>query len=212
MAMAGVELYGPGMRWDGVEPSGGLDPLLFAEAARTSCIAVAPGDHEAFRSRYVSLLEAELARSAHAVRAMPGVHEILATLRGRADVILGLLTGNYPEAAALKLRAISVDPAWFRVTAFGDQGRSRSDLVEVAFRNHERIFGEKVEPEKVIVIGDTPKDVKAALQNGCVAFAVATGRHEVSDLEAAGAHVAVKDLSDPAPLLALLDGIGEKAA
>jgi phosphoglycolate phosphatase-like HAD superfamily hydrolase len=58
----------------------------------------------------------------------------------------------------------------------------------------------------VIVIGDTPFDVECAHAHGCIALAVATGLHAVEELRATGADVVVQDLSDPAPLFALIDG------
>jgi len=56
---------------------------------------------------------------------------------------------------------------------------------------------------------DTPRDVDAALRNGCRALGVATGRYRIEDLRAAGAHAAVASLEDPAPLWDILgDGAG----
>ena len=57
----------------------------------------------------------------------------------------------------------------------------------------------------VIVIGDTPRDVECAHANGCLAFAVATGRWGLEALKATGAEVVVEDLVDPSPLLELLN-------
>ncbi len=204
MARAGREVFGPALSWEGIELSGGLDPLLVAEAAAASRIAVAPGSVEDFRRRYVAFLERELGGGACPVRVMPGIHDVLAGLRGRAGAALGLLTGNYPEGAAIKLRAAGIDPAWFEVTAFGDEAGSRPALVALAKSKYEAIEGAPVDPSRVVVIGDSPRDVEAALANGCVAFAVATGKYAAEDLRRRGAHVAVRDLSDPSPLLDLL--------
>jgi phosphoglycolate phosphatase-like HAD superfamily hydrolase len=57
----------------------------------------------------------------------------------------------------------------------------------------------------VVIVGDTPRDVECARAHGCVSFAVATGKYGVDDLRAAGADSVVPDLSDPGPLLALID-------
>jgi len=206
LVRAGKEVFGPEMCWDGIELSGGLDPVLLAEAAARSRVVTSPVTLEAFRRLYVSLLGDELRRSGPSVRAMPGIVEAIRGLRGRPDAILGLLTGNYPEGAALKLRAVGVDPAWFAVTAFGDEAPTRPALADVALRKLAALEGRAVDPRRVIVIGDSPKDVEAARANGCHAFAVATGKYGIEALRAAGAHTAVADLSDPAPLLAVLEG------
>ena len=146
MVRAGSEILGPELCWDGIEPSGGLDPILFAEAARQSGLTWRPEDHEAFRRRYAGLLEDELVRSKAGVRAMPGVHRLLEDLRGRPEITLGVLTGNYPETAKLKLRAVELDPDWFRVAVFADEATSRPGLVEVALAKYERLHREPIPP------------------------------------------------------------------
>ena len=201
MKLARLELFGESFEWDGIESWGGLDPVLFAEAARKSAIEVTAAEHDAFRDRYVEILARELGARAHDVQAMPGVHQILDAVRARPDLVPGLLTGNYPGAAALKLGAIGVDIAWFRIAVFGDEAASRPALGALALRKYAAAHGRPISPERVVVIGDTPKDIHCARENGFLAFGVGTGRFTVNDLLAAGAHAAVKDLSDPAALL-----------
>jgi len=208
MRSAGRRLFGDRMDWKGVEAPGSLDPIIFAEAARQSGIADADLHHEAFRAQYLLDLKQELARHPHRVQTMPGVHELLATLRERAatrgDLVMGMLTGNYGPAVSMKLEAIDVALDQFTVTAFGDEAPNRADLVALAMQRYEQITGEAADPRRVVVIGDTPRDVACAHAHGCVCFAVATGEHSEADLRAAGANYAVEDLADPAPLLALL--------
>ena len=208
MRSAGRQLFGDRISWDGVEAGGSLDPLIFAEAVRQSRIKDAEKRHEEFRNHYLKHLERELARSGDQVRTMPGVHELLAVLRQRAetrgDLVLGMLTGNYGSAVPMKLAAIGVCPDQFTVTVFGDEAPTRAGLVALAMQRYERITGEAADPRRVIVIGDTPRDVACARAHDCVCFAVATGSHSVAELRAAGAMHTVEDLSDPQPLLALL--------
>src|SRR5262245_15178414 len=167
MIRAGREVFGPSLRWDGVEMSGGLDPLLVGEAAARSSLATDPRSLEAFRRSYIVFLPEEIQRGGADVRAMPGVHPLLAGLRGREDVVLGLLTGNYAEGAALKLRAVGIGPGWFPVTAFGDEAASRPLLLPVAAGKLTALGGRNVDPSRCIVIGDSPRDVECALANGC---------------------------------------------
>src|SRR2546422_9860618 len=66
---------------------------------------------------------------------MAGVAELLAALgppeaAGRA--LVGLLTGNLAVGAALKLESAGLDPARFRVGAYGSDSSRRSDLPAVA--------------------------------------------------------------------------------
>jgi phosphoglycolate phosphatase-like HAD superfamily hydrolase len=61
-----------------------------------------------------------------------------------------------------------------------------------------------VTPDRVIVIGDTPRDVECAKANGCRCLAVATGGYAHDDLVQTGADVVAADLSDPSVLLAMM--------
>lgn len=201
-------LFGEHHTWDGIDPGGNLDPAIFAEFARINKLGDDPSHHDTFHDHYLIELKSELAAARDAVRALPGIHEIFDTLRERSrtrgDLVMGMLTGNYTKAVPLKLEAVGVNPDWFEVTAFGDEGRTRPDLVAVALRKFEKLTGVPADPRRVIVIGDTPRDVACAHAHGCVCLAVATGGHGVEALLAAGADVVVTDLADPSPLLALI--------
>ena len=100
---------------------------------------------------------------------------------------------------------VRLEPAWFEITALGDDARQRSDLTKIAMQQYEQQWHEKPDPRRVVLIGDTPRDVEAAKAHGCVAFAVATGRYSSDDLADAGADVVVENLVDPTPLFTLLD-------
>ncbi len=56
------------------------------------------------------------------------------------------------------------------------------------------------------VIGDTPLDIAAAEANGARSLGVATGKDSVDELRAAGADVALADLSETQAVLAALLG------
>jgi phosphoglycolate phosphatase-like HAD superfamily hydrolase len=210
MARAARKLYGDTFRWDGIAASGRLDPLIFEDALARNGLALDDNGHRLFHDAYLVELAAELELVSERARAMPGVMDVIAGLRERSvtqkDIVQGLVTGNYARAAPLKLRACGFDPSWFEIGAFGDEGRTRPDLVALALRRcHER-FAWPPDPRKVIVIGDTPLDIDCAHAHGCVAFAVATGHHGVGELRDAGADFVVRNLSDPKPLLELIGG------
>lgn len=58
----------------------------------------------------------------------------------------------------------------------------------------------------VVLVGDTPRDVEAALSTGSGIIAVASGIHSEEELTAAEAPVVLPDLSDTASLLEILAG------
>jgi phosphoglycolate phosphatase len=156
--------------------------------------------------RYVTLLEAELARTPGATRLLPGVAALLDRLEASTGVVLGLLTGNVAPGAALKLRSGGLDPGRFRVGAYGSDSAHRPDLPPIAVRRAEPLFGRMPGGREVVIVGDTPADVTCGVGIGARAVAVATGAYRVEDLQAAGAHAAFPDLADTdAVLRALLD-------
>ena len=110
MRVVAERMFGESFSWEGVVPSGHLDPLIFAEAAALNGLDHDPKIQRAFRDGYLVQLELELNASRETIDIKPGVHETLAMLRMREDVVLGLLTGNYTPAVPIKLAAIDVDP------------------------------------------------------------------------------------------------------
>jgi phosphoglycolate phosphatase len=210
MRRAGHSLFGPEFSMEGIQMAGHLDPLIFAEAAALNKLGEVEGNHAVFAARYADELRVELDRSRHEVKAMPGVIGTIQALRererARGDVMLGLLTGNYTKTAPIKLEAAGINPAWFDITAFGDEGKTRPDLVTVAMRKYQQKTGRAADPKRVVVIGDTPRDVHCAKAHHCIALGVATGGFSVEALEQSGADVAVKDLTDPGVLLNLIGG------
>lgn len=157
--------------------------------------------------RYVALLTAELAKPTQATKLYPGINELLAALEpyesgGRA--LVGLLTGNVQDGAALKLRSAGLDPARFVVGAFGSDSHARADLPAVAAQRAAERTGRRFTGADLVVVGDTPDDVACARPMGARTVAVATGFFDATALRAAGATHVFENLRDtPAVLQAL---------
>jgi phosphoglycolate phosphatase-like HAD superfamily hydrolase len=126
---------------------------------------------------------------------MPGVQPLLERLENEPGVVLGLLTGNIAEGAALKLRSGGVDPARFRVGAYGSDSAHRPDLPAIAARRAAALFGREPSGPDVVIIGDTPADIHCGLAIAARAIAVATGSYSVTDLAACGPHAVFENLS-----------------
>jgi phosphoglycolate phosphatase len=208
MQKIGRKLFGEGFNAEATTVAGQLDPVIFAAATAALKLHDHDLQHREFHDHYLIELEAELGRVREHVRVMPGIREILVALHERAnqrgDVVLGLLTGNYRKAAALKLAAVGIPIEWFKVTAYGEDGPSRPDLVLVAMRQYEQLTDRKPDPKRVIVIGDTPKDVHCAKVHGCIAVAVATGAFAIEELRKTDADLVLTDLADPKPVIELI--------
>lgn len=140
-------------------------------------------------------------------RALPGATEILAALADRDDVVQSLVTGNLPEVAAHKLIPFGLDGfVDLEIGGYGTLSEDRHELVLAAISAAGDKHATTFTPDSVIVIGDTPHDIAAALHHDAVGVGVATGRHSAEQLAAAGAHAVLDDLSDTDAVLACLLG------
>lgn len=142
--------------------------------------------------------EAELAGVAVA---MPGVREALDAVAAELGVVQTVATGNVPRSARVKLDAVGLagPPLDLELAGYGDRPGPRVGILHAARERLVRRYGPDV---RLVVVGDTPRDVEAAHAAGGVAVAVATGPVGVDALTAAGADVVLADLTDPAPLVA----------
>lgn len=138
-------------------------------------------------------------------RVLPGVALLLERLATREDVALGLLTGNVREGARLKLEFFRLFH-YFRFGGFGDLHPERDDVAREALDAARSHLGDGLSGEDVVVIGDTPLDVRCARAIGAVAVAVATGGHTRDELAAARPDLVCDDLSSPGELLRLVGG------
>ena len=128
----------------------------------------------------------------------PGVAPLCERLDRMETVALGLGTGNVEAGARAKLEVGSLN-SWFRFGGFGCDHEDRAELLRAGAQRGvtqlglpaSAVSGEAV---RVVVIGDTPKDVHAARTIGAFCVAVRTGGYSESDLS--GADLIVSDLTD----------------
>jgi phosphoglycolate phosphatase-like HAD superfamily hydrolase len=141
---------------------GKTDKQIVRESMRLAGFADTTIDERlpALMEEYLRRLEHTMTSGDHAVRMHLGVGALLDALEARADVMLGLLTGNVAHGASLKLRAAGLDPARFRVGAFGSDHELRPELPAIAQRRAAALLGHAVAGEALVVIGDTPADVE----------------------------------------------------
>ncbi|WP_406285813.1 HAD family hydrolase [Streptomyces sp. NBC_00209] len=136
-----------------------------------------------------------------------GVARLAAELRS-AGVPVGLSTGNARAVAACKMGAVGL-PGLEARGAFGDHHQAREDIVRDAvagLRKEAAEDGRPLEPHDIVLVGDTPSDVRAARAAGIRCLAVATGAATEQLLREAGpdalaeslAEVSAADLMNPA--------------
>ena len=146
--------------------------------------------------RYVGHLARELEHAASKTTLMPGIRDLLDRLDNEDGVVLGLLTGNVAEGAALKLRSGGIDPLRFQVGAYGSDAGHRPDLPPIAARRAAPLFGRVPTGSEVVIIGDTPADIACGSCINARAVGVATGAYSVSDLAACAPHAVFENLRD----------------
>jgi phosphoglycolate phosphatase len=190
MGLAFHDLFGIDDGFKGVEFSGRTDRYILAEALRQHGIDSGYAQNEAaFRQRYYAYLPQALRERQG--RLMPGFPMLLEELSHRPGVRLGLATGNFSQAARIKLAHFGID----RYLSDGGFGEESEDRPAVVRRALERL-GDGLSPREVLVIGDTPHDVSSAKACGTVAVGVATGRDSVDELRHCGADLVFEDFSD----------------
>ncbi|HEX7087522.1 MAG TPA: HAD family hydrolase [Vicinamibacterales bacterium] len=198
MNRAFQEVFGVPDALDGIEVAGRTDSSILADAMARHGVAQEAGATSAFRERYLACLQAEVPRTppGPGIGVLPGVSALLESLRPVQTAFLGLLTGNYADAAEVKLSHFGLWD-YFRCGAFGDDHPDRNHLVPVAL-DRARACGlpPHVGTSRVVVIGDTPRDVACAHAHGARCLAVATGIHDAAALARAGADLVLDDLSD----------------
>lgn len=157
-------------------------------------------------TRYLKGLRAELAGDEHAARALQGVGALLDAVEAHDELVLGLLTGNIIEGADLKLRAVRLDPARFRVGAFGSDHEERPMLPPIAQRRASDLLGRAVPGDRLVILGDTVHDMTCGKGVGARAIGVATGGVPREELAAESPAAVFDDFADTARVMeAILD-------
>jgi phosphoglycolate phosphatase-like HAD superfamily hydrolase len=127
----------------------------------------------------------------------PGVPELLERLTAE-DVLLGLTTGNVEPAAHAKLARADLNH-YFSFGGYGSDAPERVDLTRRAIERVRRLAGEPLPNDRIIAVGDTPRDVDAGHGAGIRVAGVATGEYSVDELREAGADWALATLEDGLP-------------
>jgi phosphoglycolate phosphatase-like HAD superfamily hydrolase len=113
-----------------------------------------------------------------------------------AGAVQTAVTGNLPEISRDKLAAFGLDAHLdLEIGGYGSLSVHRPELVARAITAASAKYG-AFAADQVAVIGDTPRDVEAARQNGVRSVAVATGDYSTDELAAVGADIVLPDLAD----------------
>lgn len=167
-------------------------------------IGVEPAETEIddFLAVYLGHLEEELERST-TCRIHAGMERAVGEASEREGYAVGLGTGNVREGARLKLERVSFFTP-FRFGGFGCDHEDRAELIRIGAERGAAHLNVPLPECRVVVIGDTPRDVAAARAIWAESIGVATGSFSVQDLLACGATYAFEDFAREEAVAALL--------
>ena len=201
---AGREVFGAEFSFVDIPLQGKLDHENYAEAVARHCEGVDHLEHEArFRRAYGEAL-GRIADERGGFPPCAGIASLLDRLHEDDRFEVGLLTGNWEDTGRLKIRRAGLEDDRFTCNAFADDGGHRDDLVPVARQAFHSRHGRM--PERIVVIGDTPRDIRCALAGNAVALGVGTGIFTADRLRSEGAALAVETLQDTGGIVAWLLG------
>jgi phosphoglycolate phosphatase-like HAD superfamily hydrolase len=164
---------------ESMEFAGHTDRGLACEIFRAYQIEPTEANFEKFTEAYTQRLSKHL--PADNTQPLPGVVELLDAIEAMtAPPTLGLLTGNLPLGAELKLTHYHL---WhrFEFGAFGDTTEDRNEIAQSAFEDAQGQFP-NLSPSEILIIGDTPADIHCAQSINASVLAVATGNFTEAQL------------------------------
>jgi phosphoglycolate phosphatase len=174
--------------------AGRTDLSIIREFFQFHGIPTVAANFERFLDDYVFWLDHFLAQL-HG-RVLPGVEESLQSLYALGEPpLVGLLTGNIRLGAEIKLRHYQL---WhpFKVGAFADDHENRDEIAAIARERAGVMLGRPLCGEEILVIGDTPLDIRCARAIGARCLAVATGGFSLETLKSHRADWTVASLRE----------------
>jgi phosphoglycolate phosphatase len=206
MALAFERLHQRPDACDSFKMSGMTDRAIVRKGLEV--IGVTPSEPaiDALIAAYIAGLYEEIPRVLESdYRLHPGMREAVETALGLEGFAVGLGTGNVRPGAKVKLERVKLYEQ-FTFGGFGCDAEDRTALILHGAEQGAARLGKALDECRVVVIGDTPKDVEAARGIGAQCIGVGTGSYSAEQLRLAGAEFAFDDFSAPGALKALLAG------
>jgi len=166
-------VYGWAGEADTHDFSGKTDPQILRELVEDS-IGTERFEKGLTRALETYLSELERRLSCEAVRAKPGVPELLSRISQEERVTLALLTGNLERGARLKLEPLGFN-RYFPFGAFGSDSADRYRLPGIAVMRARERSGWSFSGKSIVIVGDSVHDVACGRALGVRSVAVATG-------------------------------------
>lgn len=176
--------------------AGMTDPGIVRAALRNAQADTSDAQVARVLEAYLARIRVELDNSPPSVH--EGAQASIAAAQATERAAVGLGTGNHVDGARHKLAAVGL----WETFGFGGFGSDAEDRAAMLAVGRDRGLARLGNPTgaRVVVIGDTPRDVAAATAIGAVCLAVTTGPHDAATLQQAGADLVVERLDSPEAL------------
>ncbi len=203
MARALTKRFGATVDMGKIDWAGRTDSWIAGEVLRVTGLPDTPENIHDFLEAYLEILPRELS-SGRPGQVLPGILELLETLRTKPDVVQGLLTGNLQRGAEVKLTHFNV---WhyFEFGAYADDSPRRNDLGPHALRRAKERHAIDFNPQHTFIIGDTPHDIECGKVIGAQTIAVATGKYSVAELASHQPTAVFRDFADTGAFLRVIE-------
>lgn len=203
-----IDTFGTCGRIAEVDFGGKTDLLIYREALE--CEGFTPAQIREqlpkLEAQMVDLLY-EMAATGEVFRLCEGVSELLEALAQDERFVTSLLTGNAEKLAEAKLRTVGIWESFKGRGAFGSDAEERDHLPEIAAARMQEHLGVRLPPERFVIVGDTPRDIKCARHFGARVLAVASGIHSLEQLDVHRPDALLADLRDTPSVVHLLSEI-----
>jgi phosphoglycolate phosphatase len=154
-------------------------------------------------SEMVKILE-DLAATGEVFQLCAGVRELLEALAVDPRFVPSLLTGNVEKLAHAKLQVVGIHHYFRGRGAFGNDAEERDHLPAIAAERFREHLGEELSPTRLVIVGDTPRDISCARYFGARVVAVASGQFTAEQLAQHSPDAVVADLTDTEGVLRIL--------
>ncbi|MGB0598388.1 MAG: HAD family hydrolase [Rubripirellula sp.] len=180
--------------------AGRTDRSILRELLERNRLDASEPNQNRLARRYSAYLPKILAQRGGEI--LPGINELLEKIAAQDNFLCYVMTGNLRETATHKLNHFGLT-RYFQGVFGGDHDSARDDLArrtaaDLRDRHGEQQLGE------VIVIGDTPHDIRCGHAIGARVVAVCTGSYGRSALEAEKPAAVLDDFADATAIHDLL--------
>lgn len=134
--------------------------------------------------------------------ALPGASELLEDIYEK-NIPIAVLTGNLEVIGWKKLEQIGLKK-FITTGAFGNMALKRSDLIPIVLEKLQLEYDEQIQRSNLVIVGDTPLDIRCAKEGKIYSIGVATGKYSKEELLKEGADLVVDSMLQKKELLDFL--------